>query len=317
MKTTAVVVTYNPPAEFADHLDAWMSQVDQLVVVDNGSAPAWRDDVRRLTQTRLAGVEFIWNETNLGIAASLNRGFARLMDQGHELAFVFDQDSRPSPGMVAEMLQVYDRHPDRSRVAIVAPNIDIPSSNNSLSFLQPYGPFLFRRVRCTDQRTLEGISVVITSGALYNLRAYSQIGPFREDLFIDYVDTEYCLRARQHGYNLVVACHARLQHRFGNQRERRFGPITMHPSFHSPLRWYYISRNRVPVTRTYALRFPHWFLYEFVLNMYGLVRLVLFEDRKADKFLAMLLGAWDGLLNRLGPISDGRRSLFARHESEK
>ncbi len=314
MKTTAVVVTYNPPGEFAGHLAAWMSQVDKLVIVDNGSPAAWRDEVCRLAERRFAGVECIWNEANLGIAASINRGFARLIEEGHDTAFIFDQDSQPSPGMVAELSDVYARHADRDRLAIVAPNIDIPSSNNSLSFLQANGPFLFRRVCCTGQGTLENITTVITSGALYDLRAYRQIGPFREDFFIDYVDTEYCLRARQHGYNIVVACRARLQHQFGDQKEMRFGPVTMHPSFHSPLRWYYISRNRIPVTRTYAIQFPHWFLYEFVLNLYGLVRLVLFEDHKAAKLRAMLLGTWDGLRDRLGPASPARQAAFAPGE---
>ena len=317
MKTAAVVVTYDPPAQFADHLGVWLSQVDQLLVVDNGSAAAWRDEACEVVERRQMNVEFLWNEANLGIAASLNRGFARLMEQGLESVCVFDQDSRPSPGMVPEMLRVYERHPERSRLAMVAPNIDIPSSNNSLSFLQPYGPFLYRRVRCTDQDTLENISTVITSGALYDLHAYRQIGPFREDFFIDYVDTEYCLRARRRGYNIVVACRARLQHHFGNQTERRFGSITMHPSFHPPLRWYYISRNRIPVTRMYAWRFPHWFLYEFVLNLYGLVRLALFEDRKAEKLLAMLLGTWDGLVNRLGPASPARQAALARNQLGK
>ena len=291
-----------------------MSQVDSLVIVDNGSAPAWRDDICRLIQAKFTGVEFISNEANVGIAASLNRGFARLMEMGLSLAFVFDQDSQPSAGMVDEMLDVYEQHPGRAGLAIVAPSIYIPSSDNSLSFLQARGPFFYRRARCSAGRTLEDVTIVITSGALYSLNVYRQIGPFREDFFIDYVDTEYCLRAHRHGYNIVVACQARLEHQFGNQRERRLGPLTMHPSFHSPLRWYYISRNRVPVTREYGVRFPHWFLYESLLNINGLARLVLFEDHKAAKFLGMALGAWDGLLGHLGPASSARRAFLARYE---
>lgn len=316
MTISGIVVTYNPPAEFMDHLEVWMSQVDQLLLVDDGSTPEWREHACRSIKEKYKRVDFLFNQGNLGIAASLNRGFVRLMEEHQDLAFVFDQDSLPSPGMVAAILDVHQNHPDRSRIAIVAPNIIIPSANNSFSFLQPRGRFSYKRIRCADQQSLEDVSIVITSGAMYNLDAYRQIGPFREDFFIDYVDTEYCLRARQQGYKIVVACRAQLRHRLGSQIEKRFGPITMHPTFHSPARWYYINRNRIRMIRTYALVFPHWLLYDFRANVNGLARLVLFEDRKMVKILAMAWGAWDGLTNRMGPISPERRSLFLRNASD-
>ncbi len=310
MKTTAVVVTFNPPHEFLDHIGVWLSQVDELMIVDDGSSPAWQKDVGGLIQSRYPNVEFIANGSNRGIAASLNQGFARLLEKDQPLTFVFDQDSTPAPGMVAEMLSVYEAHPRRDRLAIVAPHVAVSSASTSSSFLIPRGRFFFRRVRCTDQALLEDVSIVISSGALYDLQAYCKIGAFREDFFIDYVDTEYCLRARQLGYEIVVACAASLNHELGNQREARFGPLTMHPTFHSPVRWYYISRNRIPMIWRYVWRFPYWFFYELVVNTYGLVRLILFEDHKGRKVLAMVLGTWDGLRNRLGPISKGRRALL-------
>ncbi len=308
MKTTAVVVTFNPPPEFWDHIGIWLSQVDELIIVDDGSLPDWQKEACALIQAQYGNVEFIANPANRGIAARLNQGFARQLEEGRTFTFVFDQDSLPAPGMVAEMLDVYQAQ--RSPIAIVAPHVVVPSASVSSSFLVSRGRFLFRRVRCTDQTLLDDVSIVISSGALYDLQAYCQIGPFREDFFIDYVDTEYCLRARQLGYKLVVACKASLTHQLGNQREARFGPLTMHPTFHSPLRWYYISRNRVPMMRRYAWRFPHWFFYELLVNLYGLARLVLFEDRKSRKALAMILGMWDGLGSRMGPVSTERRALL-------
>ena len=41
---------------------------------------------------------------------------------------------------------------------------------------------------------------------MYNLKIYKQVGLFRDDFFIDYIDTEYCLRIRQQGFNIIVAC---------------------------------------------------------------------------------------------------------------
>ena len=315
MEVAAIVVTYNPPAGFLDSLDIWLSQVHRLLIVDNGSAPEWRETVCQTIQDKYANVEFLSNVDNIGIGAALNRGFARLMEDGRKFVFVFDQDSHPALGMVAEVIRIYEEFPHRSKIAIVAPNVDIPLAAATASFLVPRTHFLFKRARCADQQALADVSIVISSGALYDLDAYRQIGPFREDFFIDYVDTEYCLRARRYGYGIEVACQARLSHELGDQRERRLGPITMHPTFHSPLRWYYMSRNRIRMVGLYALRFPYWFLYEALLGFYGLVRLVLFEDRKRSKWMAMTFGTLDGVLNRMGPVSRTRRSWLVTDDS--
>ncbi len=309
--TLAIVVTFNPSAGFAESVDTLMLQVDHLLIVDNGSSPECRQSAFSRPRAKYTNIEFIFNESNLGIAAALNQGFTRAIERGFEAAFVFDDDSLPASGMVADVLEVYEGHPDRSGIAIVAPDVSVPSAAVKARFLRPRGRFLYQRIPCTDSRTLENVSTVISSGALFNLQVYQQLGPVREDFFIDYVDTEYCLRAVQHGYRIVVACQALLIHQLGNQKEARFGPLTMHPLFHSPLRWYYISRNRVPMMSMYALRWPHWFLYELVINAYGLVRLVLFEDQKLAKAIAMLFGTLDGLAGRMGPISPKRQGAIS------
>ena len=44
--------------------------------------------------------------------------------------------------------------------------------------------------------------ITMTSGNLLNLHILEKIGFFLEDLFIDSVDTEYCLRLYEHGYRI-------------------------------------------------------------------------------------------------------------------
>ncbi len=310
--TLGVVVTYNPPPGFADSVDVLLSQVDELLVIDNGSTEDCREHAFSIPRAKHSNIEFILNERNLGIAAALNQAFARAIERGFDATFVFDDDSLPASGMVDEMLNVYRNYPNRAEIAMVAPNVSVPSAGVKARFLRPKGTFLYERIPCAGLRSLENVSVVISSGALFSLGVYQRLGPFRDDFFIDYVDTEYCLRARQHGYSIVVACQALLIHQLGNQKEAHLGPLTMHPLFHSPLRWYYIGRNRLPMMRMYALRWPHWLLYELMINMYGLVRLVLFEDQKRAKAVAMLLGTWDGLAGRLGPVSEKREAAIMR-----
>ncbi len=313
MNTSAIIVTYNPSPEFFYNLNGLKTQFDQLIIIDNASNPETHDLFEQVVQKNKGNIEIIFNKINFGIATALNQGFARSLEQGCDFVFVFDQDSRPAPGMITTIVDAFHSHPNREKIAIVAPVVDDPVTGKKLRYLQSHGCFLFERINCSGQ-VLEDVSVVITSGSLYNLTAYKKIGPFCDDFFIDYVDTEYCLRSKQHGYNIVVACKAHLYHRLGNQQKKHFGPLTMHPTFHSPLRWYYISRNRIPMFRLYALRFPYWLLYELIVNSYGLVRLLLFEDEKAGKLKALILGTMDGLHRRMGSISNSKKALITRND---
>ncbi len=313
MNTYAIIVTYNPPAGFLDKLDNLRAQIDQLVIVDNGSKPEICDSFRQIASQNEEHIEFIFNKGNSGIAIALNQGFAWAIERNADFVFAFDQDSQPAPGMVATVFGTFVSHPRREQVAIVAPVVEDPTAGIVLRYVQSRGLIFYRRMHLANQ-VLNDISAVITSGALYNLQVYRKIGPFRDDFFMDYVDTEYCLRAKQCGYTIVVNCNAHLYHRLGNQQKRSIGLLTTFPTFHSVLRWYYISRNRVLMYELYGLRFPHWLLYELVVNSKGLIRLLFFEDQKINKLLAILLGTIDGIAQHMGPISDSRKTLIKAHQ---
>ena len=312
MDLKAIIITHHPPSEFLSNLDNWKCQFDQLLIIDNGSDLQTQSLLQQASQERRSEIEIILNKTNLGMATALNQGFSWALKQGSDFIFAFDQDSQPASDMIETLLYTFHSYPDHEKIVVVAPKIKDSINGTNLRYLRSRGRFLFERVDCTGG-TLENVSVVITSGALYNLKVYQKLGPFRDEFFIDYVDTEYCLRARQHGFNVIVNCDAHLYHRLGNQQKKSVGPLTMYPTFHSPERWYYIARNRIQMFQLYALRFPHWFFYELIIGTYGLVRLLLFEDRKVKKLQALVLGTLDGLARHMGPISDSRRALIEKN----
>ena len=316
MKTIpGLIVTFNPLPDFFSRLDSFYTQLDKIILVDNGS----RTEACRLLQQearrRDPSLTLIFNETNLGIAKALNQGFLWAIEHGYDYLVAFDQDSNPEVGMIPALLESFSAYSPGNRLAVVAPVINDPTVNFQSRFLRPKSKFLFERVSCQG-KVLENVTYAITSGSLFNLAAYQQIGPFRDDFFIDYVDTEYCLRARKLGYQIIVVCDARLNHRQGDRERRDLWGYDHYPTFHSPLRWYYISRNRIPMLREYAFRFPHWFLYEIVATGYVLLRMLFFESQKAAKLRGFILGTLDGIRERMGKatgsvlewIAHGRKS---------
>ena len=302
-KDPALIVTFNPSSDFFPNLDIFYFQFEQVIIVDNGSDSDSRHLLEIEARKRNRSFTVLFNKTNLGIATALNQGFRWALEQGYDQVVAFDQDSQPAPGMVAILSDIFAASSKDSSLAVVAPVVTHPDANVRARYLRPKGKFLFERAAC-DGTVLEDVTYVITSGALYDLAAYQEIGPFRDDFFIDYVDIEYCLRAKAHGYKIVVACNANLYHHLGNQQKRKFLGRTFYPTFHSVARWYYMSRNRTWTLGKYAIKYPHWSFFELGVTISSVLRMLLFEDQRLSKIRAILVGTLDGLLGRMGRIPD-------------
>jgi rhamnosyltransferase len=303
----AVVVTFQPDPGLPARLQHIQRQVARIIVVDNASDPLGRAILDEAVKP--IDAEIIHNASNLGVAAALNQGVRRARELGFEWALTLDQDSQASGDMVEELCKAYQALRDPDRVAILAPQVIEIELDRRAPFLRRRLACFYERARC-EKRVLEDIIMVITSGALLRIAAFEVVGAFREDFFIDYVDSEFCLRAQRHGYSIAAACRAELYHRLGHRRRVSLGPITLFPTFHPPSRWYTISRNRIPMLRSYALRFPHWLTYELEAMVYTTVRMLITEDQRWAKVVASLRGTWDGLRGRMGkgPLASGNQS---------
>lgn len=295
----AVVVTYQPDPQMVLHLDSLTMQVAHVIVVDNASDSGMIDRVGSWAESHDA--DLLLNRQNLGVAAALNQGFALALAMGYEYVLALDQDSQALPEMVHTQLGVYRSHPRKEHIAIVAPQVEDPEIGIRNRYLRSKTRLLLERVRCNGQ-VIDRVSNVISSGGLFSLKAFREIGPFREDYFIDYVDTEYCLRARREGYEIVVACGAHLAHKWGSLQRVRLGRVDLHTTFHTPQRWYYISRNRIPTAWMYGLLFPNWLLFDLMLAVWWVLRMLLFEDKRMAKLAAILRGTMDGFRGKMGPL---------------
>jgi rhamnosyltransferase len=103
------------------------------------------------------------------------------------------------------------------------------------------------------------IPQLITSGSLLNLNVFKQIGQFDETLFIDGVDTDYCLKSRMAGFRLICFNNIVLDHRIGlvsQYRSLKSGAMTSR-SLHSPIRLYYMTRNYLYLRKKYKKVFPN------------------------------------------------------------
>ena len=148
----------------------------------------------------------------------------------------------------------------------------------------------------------------ITSGSLVRTDTFGRIGYFSEELFIDFVDTEFCLRLAGAGFRIVVPRNAFLRHVLGKASILNIFGRTLLTLNHPPMRRYYISRNRLHLMKTYFSLVPSFSLFHLREASIDLVRVFLFEEDRWEKTKYSLRGILDGICGKLGQASGKEES---------
>jgi rhamnosyltransferase len=279
----AVIVTYHPSAKMLENMAKVLAQVQGLVVVDNGSGIDELDPLRVESQT--LGFHLIENGENLGVAEALNQGVRWAKSEGYPWVILFDQDSRITDSFVRQMFATWESHPERERVCSIHPRYIDPETG-----VEAGVPF------ARDSGTV----LPMTSGALMPSWIFDRIGWFASEYFIDSVDWEYCFRIRAAGYLVAGSRHTTLLHAAGNPTKTTFLGYTFHPSHHSAVRRYYISRNCIAFYRKYFRLFPGSVLSRLYGQLKDTIVCLVAEEDRGRKFRNFLLGTWDGLIGRMG-----------------
>lgn len=287
----AVVVTHHPDNGFPERIKSILEEVGRVTIVDNASNHRSLLVLNQLSEE--TSIELLRNDENMGIGFALNKGIEKAIEDNFPWVMTFDQDSWPDKGLVKSITNRFDNDEFLADIGMLAPQVVDPDLDRYTPFLVKTR-FFFRRVSCDRLPNAEVIAI-ITAGMLLRTDIFLEVGRFREDLFIDLVDTEYCLRNRSNGYFIARVCEAVVYHRLGEREERRFGPIVVRPTFHPPWRWYTINRNRLLVLKEYAPKELEWLLYELVAFAYTTIRMFLVEHGRVQKLYCILRGLLDGL----------------------
>lgn len=235
---SAVIVCFHPDSKaLAQLIDNIQADVKHILIINNGPLP--------LVGNWPASVQNVHCSANIGVAGALKLGFDQAYAQGADAVIGFDQDSAPPPKLVHHLSNTLDnwqrQNPADTIAAIGPATRDIDNGH----LLHTFAPYNWSRNRI-QPRVGKPLVVdhLITSGCLITRDAWQDIGPTDEKLFIDWVDVEWCGRARLSGYRLIMDTDAILPHRIG-QNSAHFLGRKFH--VHSPFRHYFVMRNAILV----------------------------------------------------------------------
>jgi rhamnosyltransferase len=281
----AIVVTYYPKKKSLNSIISVLENLSiTVIIIDN--TPGVKqlnkiDDCTSNTNT----LRYRMGQ-NTGIAAAQNYGINIALERSKDAIFLFDQDSVISIEMINRMVNSFES----GEADVLAPvcldnNIEIPSF-----LINDYG--FASKIYSSYGHTI--VDLVIASGCLVRSSVFKLTGVFDENLFIDYVDFDWCFRCRDKGIVIKVVPDAIMRHSIG------FGTIgigRMKTIRHNSFRTYYKIRNPILLMRKSYIP-KVYCLYESIASLKGLIILIFYGSDRFKHLRRGVSGFFAGIFPR-------------------
>jgi rhamnosyltransferase len=270
----AVIIWYNPSQSDIANTHNLAEIIPCVLVIDNS-------DRSNSSHVIKANIQYYPLYNNLGIASALNYGFQKAVERGFKYVLSLDQDSNFNAGNLQRFEERASQLFKDPSTAIVAASFEIDEYN-----VKP----------CVKKTN-------ITSGSMTSLVAWEAIGRFKDDFFIDHVDHEFCLRLNQRNFLIYQLPDVYMQHALGYPKTRKLlGKIYTSPGY-SADRLYYYYRNRL-----YLAKYRKESFHSVSMFLCRKARLILLvEDKRLPKIVAMLTGVAHYLMKKSGPRKSRRK----------
>lgn len=273
MKVCSIVVLYEPDNKEIENILDYYDSVDKVYILDNSMKNREKivnDILSENCEHIETRVKYIHFHKNIGLCKALNYGMRLAIEESFEWALIMDADSTFNTNVVS-VYKEYIREHDCNDIGILSP------------------VHLYDRKR---ERQFEGsrdVPWAMTSGCFYNINVFWKFNGFKEELFVDGLDLDYCYKITRNGYRVVELADARLNHFPGETRTLNFAGIEIKYGIASPWRYYMQSRAIV------------WLILEYhsirELARYGMkwTKVIFLFENKKDYIKQLICGTKDGI----------------------
>lgn len=223
----SIIVTYNPNIpQLEKCISSLVSQVEKIIIVKNSGESL---DFTGFPFEKIAQLQL---DENRGVAYAQNRGIEKAVECGAEWILLCDQDTVFPDLYVHRMMEKTSRWGNAV--------IYVPAFFNEIkSRMEAVSITFSENVRPAGTQPIPLIHA-IASGSVFHNSVFQKTGGMDEWLFIDYVDFEFCWRARSAGIKTMLFPDIVIHHRLGDSCKIVFGrKITLR----SDMRYYYMLRN--------------------------------------------------------------------------
>jgi len=285
MKIYCIIVCYNPDlVNLAKICGAVLSANVTIIIVDNTE----RSYIKEFSES--TGIELIALNSNVGIAKAQNIGIKKAFEYGAEAIVFFDQDSEIENGFIENLTAPLELNVPM----VVTPVFHDRDKGFPYPSYRMNSKGLLYVIESSNE--IYDIDMIISSGSAATKPVFDIAGLMDEDYFIDYVDTEWCLRCRAHNIPIKAVPSATMVHAIG---EKSVNLGFMRVFVHSPIRSYYKVRNSFIFFKNRNVPFLMG-VKEIISALVQNFMAIFIADKKSIYIKNYFQGIRDGVLGRKG-----------------
>lgn len=223
MSVISVLVTFKPNIETLNKtIKSIASQVNKIIVVNNGEEDFEFNGFDNLIFKKLDG--------NYGIAYAQNVGIRNAITEGADFILLSDQDTIYPENYINQFLPYLNEGKAQLYCPIFFDNVK--------NVCSPIMIKKFKSVSFVNEPTF--VQHAIASGSIIDVDCLNKVGLMDENLFIDYVDFEFCWRLTNCGYKILTVPSIIINHQLGDGTKKI---LYKHVTLRSDIRYFYILRN--------------------------------------------------------------------------
>lgn len=255
MKVSVITVNYKQ-AELTCQMLRSLSKVEcpdmEVIVVDNASN---NDDQSKIMQ-EFPNINYVQSKQNVGFAGGNNIGIAAAKG---DFLLLINNDTELTPNCIKLLLQTFDQYP---QAGVVCPKICYYEQPEKIQYVgySRINPYTARNRTIGNGQIDKGqypntMPTHYAHGAAMMLKkeVIERVGKMPEEFFLYYEELDWCEQIKKAGYQIYVNPQARIYHK-----------ESMTTGKQSPLKTYYLTRNRILFMRRNANKY-HWYCFVIFL----------------------------------------------------
>jgi rhamnosyltransferase len=287
MKIISIIVVYNAKESAIRSLhQSLVNQVDNLIFVKNDNSNSeW---ISRLLHSFLIDLK-----KNMGIAYAQNRGIETAIKLGAEWVLFSDQDTvYPNDYIFRIFNTVLDKGLE---------NIGALTPVFYDEVKKQYAKIMLTKTKAVfpELGKIYEVAHSISSGTLVPIKVIQKVGLMKEELFIDFVDFEWCWRLEKKGLKIYCLSAVVIHHQLGDSLKNIAGIKVVSRKL---FRFYYIIRNGYYLITAGYLNGRDYFLYQ-ILMLKKIFETILLNNFSKESIRVVRKA-----------IYNGRHSNFTRYE---
>jgi hypothetical protein len=228
-----IILNYNNYFDTIETIESVLSleyEVNSVLLVENSSDKT----IIRKIRTQFPDLAIIENKKNLGYAGGNNIGIQKAIASGADYIFLLNNDVSLEKDVLKKCVSAMEKSPGCGACQPIIVTFDdkerIWSAGTQLYFGYPR---LFLKGAKLQKN---GIKIspfgLVGCAILFRRSALQQTGLFDESLFLLHEETDWCIRAKQMNFSLLIISNAKVYHK-----------ISATIGMFSKIYLYYIGRN--------------------------------------------------------------------------